>query len=40
MMNDICFICGIATGTVKYITERRQIQFVCEKCNRGLECDE
>jgi len=38
MMNDLCFICGINTGTVKYITERRQIAWVCSGCeNKEIE---
>ena len=31
-MNNICWICGLNTGTIKYITDRRQIEFVCIGC--------
>ena len=37
-MSDLCFICGIGIGTVKYITERRQIEWVCTGCeNKEIE---
>ena len=33
-MNNPCFICGINPGTEKYITERRQIQWICTGCDK------
>lgn len=37
-MSSPCWICGINTGTEKYITERRQIAWVCDGCdNKEIE---
>ena len=38
IMYMICFICGINHGTLKYITPRRQIEWVCAGCdNKEIE---
>ena len=40
IMSRPCWICGINHGTVKYITERRQIEWVCTGCeNKENEVD-